>query len=281
MTSNWASVGPPVICPRDAASIAASRVYLPDRNPPASGAPGHDAHPGVERQRDELALDRAGEQRVLDLQCDDRRPGPQHRDGVRLRGDPGGGVREADVADLARGDEVVERAHRLLDRRVGVPVVQPVQVEVVGLHPAQGLLELGHDRLASGAAAVGVAGVHVPEELAGQHEAVTETGSRREEVADDLLGMPVRVEVGGVDEVAAAVEVGLQHALGLGDARAPAALLAERHGPEGKGADAQTGAPEGEVVIEFHGSGSHHRRRLRHGAGIASLARSCSTSCRL
>ena len=40
MTSNWASVGPPVICPRDAASIAASRVYLPDRNPPASGLQG-------------------------------------------------------------------------------------------------------------------------------------------------------------------------------------------------------------------------------------------------
>jgi hypothetical protein len=65
--------------------------------------------------------------------------------------------------------------------------------EVVGLHPAQRRFELGHDRLASGAAAVGIAGVHVPEELAGQHEPVTEAGSRREEVPDDLLGMPVRV----------------------------------------------------------------------------------------
>ena len=40
MTSNWTSAGPPVICPRDSAPIAASRVYFPERNPPASGLQG-------------------------------------------------------------------------------------------------------------------------------------------------------------------------------------------------------------------------------------------------
>ena len=50
-------------------------------------------------------------------------------------------IRAPDVADLSRSDEAVERGHALLDRRVVVPVVQLVEVDVVRTQPTQTGLE--------------------------------------------------------------------------------------------------------------------------------------------
>ena len=71
-------------------------------------------------------------------------------------------------------------------------------------------------------------------------------------VADDLLGVALGVAVGGVDEVAAALEVAIEDLLGLFDAGAPAPVFAERHGAEAEGADAQARASERHVVIQRH-----------------------------
>src|SRR5438309_1755496 len=49
----------------------------------------------------------------------------------RLRELPSREVRAADVPDLARVDERVERVERLLDRRLAVPLVHLVEVDVV------------------------------------------------------------------------------------------------------------------------------------------------------
>src|SRR5580704_14612959 len=54
-------------------------------------------------------------------------------------------------------------------------------------------------------------------------------GLRGEEVADDLLGVSVGVDVGGVDDVAAAVEILSENCLGSLGASAPAPVLAEGH----------------------------------------------------
>jgi hypothetical protein len=75
------------------------------------------------------------------------------------------------------------------------------------LQAAQRLFELTYECLAAGAAAVGVARMEVGEELRTEHDAFTQPGPGGEEVADDLLGVAVGVGVGGVDDVAAAVEV--------------------------------------------------------------------------
>ena len=72
-------------------------------------------------------------------------------------------------------------------------------------------------------------------------------------VADDLLRVALGVDVGGVDEVAAAVEVAVEDRCGLLDAGAPAPVLAEGHGAEAERADAQAGAAERDVVVEWHG----------------------------
>jgi hypothetical protein len=75
-------------------------------------------------------------------------------------------------------------------------------------------------------------------------------------VADDLLGVALRVEVRRVDEVAAEVDEAIDDLLGLFDARAPSEIVTECHRAEAERADTETGAAEGHVVVERHkGSG--------------------------
>ena len=52
------------------------------------------------------------------------------------------------------------------------------------------------------------------------------------ELAEQLFGRAVRVQVGGVDEVAAPVDVGVEDATSLVLLRTPAPVGAERHGPQ-------------------------------------------------
>ena len=60
----------------------------------------------------------------------------------------GGPLADADVERLALPDDVGERLHRLLERRLGVVPVRLVQVDVVGLQPAQRAVDRLHDVLA-------------------------------------------------------------------------------------------------------------------------------------
>jgi hypothetical protein len=179
-------------------------------------------------------------------------------DRLGLRGDPRRHVREADVADLAGGDQIVERSQCLVDRGAAIPAMQPVEVDVVGLQPPQRLLKLGDERLAAGAAPVRVAGVEVGEELRAERDAFAPAGLGGEELADDLLGVAVGVDVGGVDDVAAAVEVLGEHRLGGLGARAPAVVLAEGHGAQRERADAQARAAERDVGVEEVMAPRHH-----------------------
>jgi hypothetical protein len=58
--------------------------------------------------------------------------------------------RRADIAGLAglNDIDIVERFERLLDRRVIVPSMDLVEVDVIGAEAPQARVDLGHDRLA-------------------------------------------------------------------------------------------------------------------------------------
>jgi hypothetical protein len=71
-------------------------------------------------------------------------------------------------------------------------------------------------------------------------------------VAQDLLGMALRIKIGGIDEVAAELDESIDDLLGLLHGRAPAKILAKRHRAETKRAHAQSGVPESHVVVELH-----------------------------
>lgn len=96
------------------------------------GTPGQDAHSKRLGHRQQLALGRALQQRVLELQRGDRRPAPEASDRLGMGGDPRRHVEEADVADLAGGDQVVERSQRLLDRGAWVRSRPAVTSTLIG-----------------------------------------------------------------------------------------------------------------------------------------------------
>ena len=111
---------------------ARSRRYLPDSRPPASGLQTRMPEALVERERHQLVLGLARLQRVVDLLADEALQAAALGDAQRLHQLPGGVVRAADVADLAGAHQRVERVERLLQRRLPVPLVHLVEVDVVG-----------------------------------------------------------------------------------------------------------------------------------------------------
>ena len=201
--------------------------------------------------RDQLGLGRPLQQRVLQLERGDRGPAAELGDGGGLGDLPGGQVGQADVPDLARGDQVVQGAQGFLDRGHRVVVVQPVQVHVVGLQPPQRVLQLLDDALAPGAAAVRVTGIQVAEELGPEHHPVPPVRVRAEVVPDDLFRVPAGVDVGRVDRVAAPVQVRGQDVGRLRRAGAPAVVVAEGHRAQRERAHPQARPAQGHVRIRW------------------------------
>ena len=144
-------------------------------------------------------------------------------------------------------------------RRVGP--VGLVEVDVVGVEPAQAVLDLPHDPAAGRPAVVRVL-AHRRHELGGQHDLVAPALER---LADDLLRLAAGVHVGGVDEVDAAVERGVDDL----DAVVVVAVApgAEHHRPEAVAADLDPGGTERGA---FHASDpTQIRRGRRRGATVA------------
>ena len=158
----------------------------------------HEADPQLATGGEHLALDVAGPQRVLGLQRGDRMDRVRAPDRLRRC------LAEAEVPHLALLDELRHRAHRLLDRHVGVDAVLVEEVDVVGAEP----LERPFDRAAD---VVGgavertdrrhVAGrrvVHPAGELGRDHVLVAPALDR---AADQLLVGQRAVQLRGVEEV--------------------------------------------------------------------------------
>src|SRR5258705_266019 len=81
--------------------------------------------------------------------------------------------------------------------------------------PPRRLLASAPTRLPARAAAVRIALMEVAEELGRDDGAVAACAVASDQVADDLLGMPLRVDVGGVDEIAAAIHEARDDRFGL------------------------------------------------------------------
>ena len=144
--------------------------------------------------------------------------------------------RGADVADLALVDEVGERAEGLLDVGVGARAVDLVEVDPVGVQAAQRVLDRPDDPAPGAALPVGVL-AHGAVELGGQDDVVA---AALEGLADDLLGLALGVDVGGVDEVDAGVQRGVDDADGV--VVVGVAPGAEHHRAEAHLADRDAGA---------------------------------------
>src|SRR6202041_2886117 len=82
------------------------------------------------RHRDQLALDCALYQRILNLQADELRQAAEIGESVGLRDPSGERVGDAEVENLALTDQVVERAHEYFDWSHLIPDVKPVEIDV-------------------------------------------------------------------------------------------------------------------------------------------------------
>ena len=137
-----------------------------------------------------------------------------------------------------------------------------VQVDVVGAEAAQAVLDLLHDPPPRGPSLVGVV-THGCHELGSQHHTVAPA---LEGLADDLLGLAERVHVGGVDEVDARVDGGVDDADAV--VVVGVAPRAEHHGAEAVAADLDPGRPECRAV---HAQEATHRLDGRHLDGLESV----------
>jgi hypothetical protein len=112
-------------CRSRAAAPCVGEVALGER------AVGDDCDALVEALRDHLALFLAVEKVVAVLHRDELRPAVAFSRVLGLRELPGVHRAGAEVTGLAGTDDVVEGFHRLFDRRLGVPAVHLVEIDVV------------------------------------------------------------------------------------------------------------------------------------------------------
>ena len=195
-------------------------VPRPGQSPAGERAPGEHADPLGEAEADHLPLLLAIEQVVVVLHRDEPRPAVEVGQVERLAELPGEHRRGADVAGLARLHDVVQGLQRLLDRRLVVPAVDLVQVDVVGAEPPEARVDLRQDRLPRQAPAVRA--LPRREEHLGRDHHLVPPGEVAERPAEDLLARAVGVGVRGVEEVDPELQ-------GAGEER-PALLLAQRPG---------------------------------------------------
>ena len=165
------------------------------QHPARERAPGDDPHALIDALRDHLPLLLAIDEVVVILHRHEAGPG----DRLGLGELPGPHAAGADVAGLARLDDVVQRVHRLLDRGARIPAVDLVEVDVVELQAPQRSVDRGHDVLAREAPPV-LAGHRLPVHLGRQHVLLAHSEQRTQQPPRDDLALPAVVDVGGVKE---------------------------------------------------------------------------------
>jgi hypothetical protein len=154
--------------------------------------------------------------------------------------------RTAEGADFPLVYEVAEHRQRLLDIGRGVGAMDLVQVDPVGAQAPEAVLDRLEDPTPRVAAAV-AAFTHLEVHLGGEHDLVTAPAQR---LAHDLLGLTVGVRVGGVDEVDALVERGVDDAgaVVVVGVTGRVGFRAEHHGPEAVDTHLDTGAAEDAIA---------------------------------
>ena len=167
---------------------------------------------------------------------------------------PGGEVRDAERAHLARADEAVERLERLLQRHVRVGRVDLVEVDHVDAHAPQA-------RVAGLDDAVGRQALRRRGRRPAKRTFVASTTSSRWRAshgASVSSERAVDVHVGGVDEGPARLEEAVEHAVGLVARR----LAAHQHRAEAQPADGERArASSSPSAVPTRSSSSAHSGR--------------------
>ena len=218
LVDGWSVVGGVVSPALRGRGLAATD--LAGQPSPAEGAPDERAHSLVESERHQLPFVVAADQRVVHLVRDIAGVAVPVGDGERLHRLPPGEVRGADVPDLARPHEAVERREHLLDRCTGVEGMQLEEVDVVGAEPPQCGVARREQTCPGGAGIVGTV-PHRQGRLGREQHPVAAAPDR---LTEDLLGRAVGVDIGGVEHRNPGVQADIHEPprlAGIGVAQAP------------------------------------------------------------
>jgi len=112
--------------------------------------------------------------------------------------------RGADVARLSRIDDIVERVKCLLDRRLVVPAMDLVEIEVISTETPEAGVDLLHDRLARQPMPVR-SRAHSAINLGGDDDFVA-SGEIPDRATEDFLAAPNRIAVRRIGEIDAGFE---------------------------------------------------------------------------
>jgi hypothetical protein len=217
-------------------------------------AVGGHADPELAQRGQDLGLDAARDQRVLDLQVADRVNGRGTADRVCP------GLREADVAHVPGLHHLGDRADRLLDRDRGVDAREAVDVDVVG---AEAVERVGEEALHGGGTAVdaqpGAGWVAQRAELDADRHRVSVAVLQC--LGDQQLVAARAVEIARVDQGDAGIDRGVDR----GDALAlvgGAIEVGHAHGAEADGGDVGArGSKLACVHVSMVGLGGAQRKR--------------------
>ena len=153
-------------------------------------------------------LDLTLQQRILVLGRDETRPA--RRRPVRVGDLPAGEVGVAEIADLALGHQIIQRAQGFIDRRIGIGLVKLIEVDPVGSQPGQAVFDGAHDPApGSPLATLIVADPHA--ELGGQNDIAAALAQR---LAEEFLRLCAAIDVGGVEKGDPRVDRGADHRIG-------------------------------------------------------------------
>src|SRR5215207_4918221 len=152
---------------------------------------GNEPGPEPAQERQDFDLEVAGPERVFGLQRGHRTHGMRPADRI------GTGLGQSDVAYLAFGDQLGQRADRLFDGRVRVDAVLVVEVDVVGAEPLERAFDRGLHIVGAAVDDAGAAArVGDETELRRHDDAVAPA---LDGLADNFLAMEGAVDLGGVD----------------------------------------------------------------------------------
>ncbi len=173
------------------------------------------------------------------------------RDAERRRDLPGLPVRAADIANLALGDQIVERAQRLVERRHDVGRVDLVEIDVIRLQPLQAGLDGVHD-MAARRAHIVPSRPHPAVNLGRQDDVLASDAEILEGLAESPFGLASGVDVGRVEEIDPGIDAGFDERIGAGlvdvaDMFVNPLAAAEGHRAEAKRRNQKAGVAEGLV----------------------------------
>ena len=129
-----------------------------------------------------------------------------------------------------------------------------IEVDVVRIQPLETFFDRGHDVSAREADGIG-ARAHPSPDLGRDHHVLARDAELLEAAAEEPLGLALGVDIGGIEEIDAAVDRRAQQPghlalVELPDERPETALPAKGHGADADLRDQQAGAPEHSI---FHG----------------------------